>query len=413
MTGIGQTTGEICLANTRELGQDLMEITAHAGARPSHSYWQGQIVSLSGRRGYLSLDDIGYGSGDGFKGWNCRHDWFPYFEDSTRMYSERDLEELDAKNIEFPDGSMHTLYEAEQKQRAYERTIREIKRILAAQDDVIKTTSSEGLKKALQMNFDDFSVKLKSKEAEMKAFCKKTGLLPDTARTQKYGFSRSTAQKAVWSNKKSVAKSTEKSIIKNIRKSVKIPDECSHLLKADTNFAKFKDDELSVEILKVIDNAIAKRMADNKDFLFDEIKVAKFPDGDKSVFITNYEVGAHSKTQLYINKKYFFNITLEDFNNNCLEYYNSGWWKSKTVEDLVNHEIMHARINYYNSFEKAEQLYQFLENDERVMGFCRLVDAHPSEFLNEVYVAINNGTTVSKKYLDVYYEYLREYLGGK
>lgn len=47
------------------------------------------------------------------------------------------------------------------------------------------------------------------------------------------------------------------------------------------------------------------------------------------------------------------------------------------------------------------------------MGFCRLVDAHPSEFLNEVYVAINNGTTVSKKYLDVYYEYLREYLGGK
>lgn len=39
MTGIGQTTGEICLANARELGCDLMEITAHAGARPSHSYW--------------------------------------------------------------------------------------------------------------------------------------------------------------------------------------------------------------------------------------------------------------------------------------------------------------------------------------------------------------------------------------
>ena len=214
MTGIGQTTGEICLANARELGQDLMEITAHAGARPSHSYWQGQIVSLSGRRGYLSLDDIGYGSGDGFKGWNCRHDWFPYFEGSARMYSAKDLKELDAENIEFPDGSMHTLYEAEQKQRAYERTIREIKRILAAQDDVIKTTSSEGLKKALQMNFDDFSVKLKSKEAEMKAFCKKTGLLPDTARTQKYGFGRSTAQKAVHANKKDIAKSSKKSIIK-------------------------------------------------------------------------------------------------------------------------------------------------------------------------------------------------------
>lgn len=39
---------------------------------------------------------------------------FTYFEGSTRMYSEKDLEELDAENIEFPDGSMHTLYEAEQ-----------------------------------------------------------------------------------------------------------------------------------------------------------------------------------------------------------------------------------------------------------------------------------------------------------
>lgn len=99
MTGIGQTTGQICLANARELGCDLMEITAHAGARPSHSYWQGQVVSLSGRKGYLSLSDIGYGSGDGFKGWNCRHDWYPYFEGSTRMYDEEKLKQMDTKSI--------------------------------------------------------------------------------------------------------------------------------------------------------------------------------------------------------------------------------------------------------------------------------------------------------------------------
>ena len=101
MTGIGQTTGQICLANAHELGCDLMEITAHAGARPSHSYWQGQVVSLSGRKGYLSLSDIGYGSGDGFKGWNCRHDWYPYFG-GTRMYDEEKLKQMDAKNIQYP-----------------------------------------------------------------------------------------------------------------------------------------------------------------------------------------------------------------------------------------------------------------------------------------------------------------------
>lgn len=202
MTGIGQTTGQICLANARELGCDLMEITADAGARPSHSYWQGQVVSLSGRKGYLSLSDIGYGSGDGFKGWNCRHDWYPYFEGSTRMYDEEKLKQMEAKNIEYPDGSMHTLYEAEQKQRAYERKIRESKRILAVYDESIKNADDEAIKKAYQNIFNKESLKLKNREAELNNFCDKTGLLKRSDRVQKYGFGRSTAQKAVQANKK-------------------------------------------------------------------------------------------------------------------------------------------------------------------------------------------------------------------
>ena len=202
MTGIGQTTGQICLSNAQELGCDLMEITAHAGARPSHSAWQGQIVSLSGQRGYLSLSDIGYGTGDGFKGWNCRHDWYPYFEGSSRMYSAKDLEELNAKNIEYPDGSMHTLYEAEQQQRAMERKIRETKRILAAQDECITNTDSESLQKAIQEDFERYAIKLKRQEAEMNNFCNRTGLLPDGSRSQVYGFGKSTSQKSTGVAKK-------------------------------------------------------------------------------------------------------------------------------------------------------------------------------------------------------------------
>lgn len=201
MTGIGQTTGQICLSNAQELGCDLMEITAHAGARPSHAAWQGQIVSLSGQRGYLSLSDIGYGTGDGFKGWNCRHDWYPYFEGSSRMYSDKDLEELNAKNIEYPDGSMHTLYEAEQQQRTMERKLRETKRILAAQDECITNTDSESLRNAMQRDFDRYSVKLKNREDQLNIFCEKTGLLKDYSRSQKYGFGRSTAQKSVQRDK--------------------------------------------------------------------------------------------------------------------------------------------------------------------------------------------------------------------
>ena len=218
MTGIGQTTGEICLANARELGCDLMEITAHAGARPSHAVWQGQIVSLSGQRGYLSLSDIGYGSGGGFKGWNCRHDWYPYFEGSTRMYSAKDLEELDAESIEYPDGSMHTLYEAEQYQRALERRIRQTKRTLAACDEALNNLSDEELLKNLKKEFNWHSKKLKRQESELNAFCRKTDLLPDNSRTQVSGFGKSTSQKAVWANKKQKMNAAANSAIRNTGK---------------------------------------------------------------------------------------------------------------------------------------------------------------------------------------------------
>lgn len=83
LTGVGQTVRMLSESNAQDMGCDLMEITAHAGARPSHAAWQGQIVSLSGRKGYLSKSDIGYGTGDGFGGWNCRHDWYPFLRASA------------------------------------------------------------------------------------------------------------------------------------------------------------------------------------------------------------------------------------------------------------------------------------------------------------------------------------------
>lgn len=49
VTGVNQTCGKLQLMRAKELEWDLMELTAHAGARPSHADWQGKIVSLSSR----------------------------------------------------------------------------------------------------------------------------------------------------------------------------------------------------------------------------------------------------------------------------------------------------------------------------------------------------------------------------
>ncbi len=109
LTGVGQTVRKISEINAESMGCDLMEITAHAGARPSHAVWQGQIVSLSGKKGYLSKSDIGYGTGDGFGGWNCRHDWYPFFEKiSEQTYSEKRLRELDKKILNLTENFTHS-----------------------------------------------------------------------------------------------------------------------------------------------------------------------------------------------------------------------------------------------------------------------------------------------------------------
>lgn len=203
LTGVGQTCRQLSEINAHDMGTDLMEITAHAGARPSHAEWQGKVVSLSGRKGYLSKSDIGYGTGDGFGGWNCRHDWYPFFEGiSKRAYTVERLKELNAKNIEY-NGEMYTEYEISQMQRKMERDIRQLKREAVAADTGAKNASSEELAKQFSDEFTQTSVKLKAKEQKLKDFLNETGQLSDSSRVWSNGFDRSVSQKAVWANKKS------------------------------------------------------------------------------------------------------------------------------------------------------------------------------------------------------------------
>lgn len=48
ITGVNQTQGELVEARRKEMACNLVEVSAHAGARPDHAEWQGQIYSRSG-----------------------------------------------------------------------------------------------------------------------------------------------------------------------------------------------------------------------------------------------------------------------------------------------------------------------------------------------------------------------------
>lgn len=216
LTGVGQATAAVSLKHADEAGCDLMELSAHSGARPDHAEWQGQLVSRTGKNAsrtidglhVYSLDQIGYGTGRGFKGWNCRHSWYPYYEGfSQPNYTKQQIAALNAKNIPY-NGQMYSEYEISQMQRTAERKIRKLKRRLITARESIKNAPDDATRAAAQNYYNRNAVKLKDAEKQLRDFCNQTGQWNDKFRTQVSGFGRSEAQKAIWTNKKFQKQST-------------------------------------------------------------------------------------------------------------------------------------------------------------------------------------------------------------
>lgn len=134
LTGVGQTTGELQMKRADEMGCDLVQTTAHIGARPTHEVWQGRIFSRSGTNPKYPdfVTSTGYGTGPGLMGWNCRHSFYPFFEEiSQNAYDQATLEGYEYKTVLY-NGKEISVYEATQVQRGIERKIRYWKRQAAA-----------------------------------------------------------------------------------------------------------------------------------------------------------------------------------------------------------------------------------------------------------------------------------------
>lgn len=248
LTGVGQTCGEMQLELAAEMDCDLVEVTAHNGARPEHAEWQGKVFSLSGKsRKYPDfVKSTGYGTGAGLKGWNCRHDFFPFFEDSKPAYTQTELAEFENRQVTY-NGEKMTEYDATQKQRAMERRIRATKRELAGYDAGIAAATDDILKSELQTAFDRKSVLLKRQEAVLKDFTKQTGLTRDRAREQAYGFNKSVSQKAVFAEKLSVGNQRRASEIIQV-----LPKEKGDTFKPENLVKGLKKSDVGKETLEYI-----------------------------------------------------------------------------------------------------------------------------------------------------------------
>ena len=195
LTGVNQTAGKLQLARAEEFGCEFVEVTAHEGARPSHALWQGMVYHIGGevvRDGVRYKDFVtatGYGTGPGLCGWNCRHNFYPFYPGiSTPNYSPEKLAALKARDVPYH-GGLYTQYEIRQMQRALERKVRKYKRRYLAE-------SEAGL------DAGDTAARLKAARQQLAEFIRDTGGRADSARTAVHGFGHSAGSKAAWAAKR-------------------------------------------------------------------------------------------------------------------------------------------------------------------------------------------------------------------
>lgn len=183
ISGTNQMASKMVDYNCDVLGIELIEVSAHGGARLSHQEWQGQVYT----RGVATADyenfeeATNYGEADGLCGANCRHSYAPFIEGTARTWSKDELERLKNETYEY-EGKKYTEYEANQKQRQYERAIRQTKRELIGY-------KAAGIKE----EFNKASAKLQQQKRAYESFSKGTGLRVKNERHQVYGFDRSIA----------------------------------------------------------------------------------------------------------------------------------------------------------------------------------------------------------------------------
>ena len=191
-TGAHQIAGEIQNNNIKEMGENLVYVQEHAGARntgvgvANHEEWQGKVYYIkpgtdyseeAKRVGQQNIEDLwectGYSVDNmhindpaGLFGYNCRHLYNVWFEGISSLPAKQPVKPPVVWN-----GKVLDFYAQTQEARKQERNIRALKR----ERDALERTGQ-----------DTTEIKKKLSEAgrKYKQFCKVCKIPPNTTRTR-------------------------------------------------------------------------------------------------------------------------------------------------------------------------------------------------------------------------------------
>lgn len=147
LTGVNQVAREQALTQAEVLETNLVEVSAHMGARPEHASWQGRIYQINGEsKNYPNLaKTTRLGEADGLMGINCRHFVRPFVPGDQKHFSAGELDELREVEVKY-NGQKISQYDAEQKMRAIERAMRTEKKRIGAYKKAGVDASSASVK---------------------------------------------------------------------------------------------------------------------------------------------------------------------------------------------------------------------------------------------------------------------------
>lgn len=409
LTGVSQTAAAVSLRQAEDAGCYLMEITAHSGARPDHAKWQGQLVTITGKDAgkiidglrVFTLSEIGYGSGEGFKGWNCRHNWHAYYPGfSTPNYTQEELKKLDEPCISY-NGKLYTEYEVSQMQRAQERRVRAWKRRCITAQEGVNSATDEATRATAQAEFDRSARYLKNNEAKLKDFCRQTGQDRDRFREQVLGFGRSEAQKAVHAAKKtSIDYMARFTPSYSDQKSIKTGTIEMRVKKvSNSKFTMYTDAEVTRKnkAVRFVEKSMEKiQKGLPNDFKIPEIAVVDF---DKH-HINPYAIGGYDKTTgiMYINSKYDTKEKVLAFVNK-----NKGQFANETEYAPFLHELGHK---YYEDCIKKLAISENIGYNESKKKIDRRIfdyieSKHNPDFVLESISGYASGGESSGKFTEI------------
>lgn len=191
-TTVHNTAIEAVKTRQEDYGVDIFRVSRHSGARPLCYPYQGRYFSWNNKSGtftdgegkrhrYSPISSTSYGKPAGLFGINCGHHPITMIPGVSipRDRPEQDKEENDK------------VYAESQEQRRLEREIRYSKQKAAMME---AAGDKEGFEKG--------AVKIREKQADYNAFCKKTGRTKRLDRTQVFEYNKSISGKVTSINRK-------------------------------------------------------------------------------------------------------------------------------------------------------------------------------------------------------------------